>query len=141
MKRAADAKNGKRIAIGIISGSIVSLVLTVALTAVISALILSEKINVAAMGYSVMGVLMLSSVIGATVANMQINGKRMIVAAAVAGCYFVELLCITALFFGGMYKGVAPTAAVVFGGGIIAGLIPAGKRGAGKVKMYKKTYS
>lgn len=137
--RKAGKQKSLPVSIGI--GISVSLLLTLIAAFMLAILIESGKISVKAMGYGVMIMLMTSSFLGAIIASRQIISKTMIVSIITSTCYFIALLCTTALFFDGMYRGIPATALVVFAGGLIAGLLPKGQGGATKMRKRKKRYS
>ncbi len=128
---------GMPAAIGIGAG--VSVLMTVICSAALAFLISSGRMAPGSMGYGVLGILMLSAVIGSAMACAKVQGKRMIVSAASAASYLTVLLCMTALFFGGEYNGVLVTTLVILGGGIINGLLPTGK-GRTKIRHSKRRY-
>ncbi len=103
----------------------------------LAAVIHKGKMSPDAMGYGVLAVLMISSVFGSLIACTRVSGKRLIVGAVTSAVYLLVLLCMTALFFGGRYQGVAVTALVVLGGGIISALLTT-RHGKGTGKKHKK---
>lgn len=121
-------------------GTCVSLTVTLITAAATAILIESSRLSPETMRYAVMIVLMVSSLAGAVAANKQAAAKKMVISMATAMCYFAALLCVTALFFDGMYRGIPATALVVFTGSIIAGLIPAGQGRTNKIHKRKKRY-
>lgn len=127
--------NAMPAAIGI--GMAVSMISTLLFSAVLAALIAGGRISPDSMGYGVLGILMMSAILGALAACAKVPGKRMIVSGASSAGYLLLLLCVTALFFGGEYQGVVATALVIFGGGIISALLPAGQ-GRGRKRPGKK---
>ena len=121
-------------------GATVSLVITLIAAAIVAALIESGKISSRGMGFAVMIILMVSSLAGSLIASKRSATKKMIISVLSAACYFVALLCITALFFDGAYKGIPATALVVGAGGIAAGLIPIKQGSRGKIRKRKWHY-
>lgn len=140
MSKAQKGTQSKSIPIGIGIGTGVSIASTLAAAAVLALLIASNKLAPTAMRYGVMVLLMVSSIIGAMVSNAKVKSKRIVVSMVTALCYFVTLLCITALLFDGMYQGVPATAMVIMGGGLIAGLLPSGQGSARHSRKRKKRY-
>ncbi len=75
-----------------------------------------------AIGYGAMGTLALASLCGALTAIWRIKRRYLVMCLCSGLCYFVCLLCCTALFFGGQYAGMGVTALVVLGGSLCAAL-------------------
>ncbi len=133
--------NGGRsvpLAIGI--GAAVSFGATLIISAILAMLISSGNISPNAVGYGVMGLLMISSVAGAMASTLRIEGKRLIVSTLTAAVYFLLLLCTNALIFDGMYKGIPATAMVILAGGVINALLPVGKKKQTPAYIRKKRY-
>ena len=96
-----------------------------------------EKAGENVIGYSAMIILMLSSISGTYVAQAVVKRRRQIVCAAASSAYFLSLLAINALFFGGQYQGIGATALVIAAGAgvmILMGL----KGSTGHDKRIKK---
>lgn len=121
-------------------GTAVSMIVTLIAAAILAVLIESGKLSPEAMGYGVFALLMVSSVVGAIFASKQFEFKKMIVSMLTAMCYFVSLLCITALFFDGVFGGVPVTALVVIAGGLVAGFVPTRQGKSVKNRKRKKRY-
>ncbi len=119
---------------GLAWGAATSLAITIAGTAFVSRLIHSETIEESAIGYAVMGMLLLGAYLGALVAINKIKRQRLAVCMISGGIYLVMLLGITALFFGGQYEAVGVTACLIFGGSFLAVLSEKrpGRRGKGR---------
>ena len=74
-------------------------------------------------GYGVMMILMVSSLIGAVSAQTMIKHRKLLVCLVNGTGYFATLLLTTALFFGGQYEAVGETALLVLCGSVVAGMI------------------
>ncbi len=122
-------------------GTTVSVMTSGAIAVILAILIGHGKLSPGMMNYGVMILLMLSSAVGAMVARIHYSAKIMIVCIVTALCYWISLLSITALFFGGLYSGVPATALVIISGGIIAGCVPMGQGKTAKKRIRKKGYS
>lgn len=81
-----------------------------------SILIDNEIIKWRQSGYAVMIILIISSWIGAEVAANKIKRRRLMVCVVSAIGYFVALLMITGLFFGGKYSGVGESGLLILCG-------------------------
>lgn len=132
---AGFARTGKTSSIpgGLAVGAVVSVVMTMALTALWAWLLDREMISWENVGYGVLITIMLSAFAGAVAAFGKIRRQRLLICMMSGTVYFGLLLSITALFFGGRYEAVGVTAILVFGGCFIASLTGTGpKRGGGK---------
>lgn len=114
----AKKRNGRAstMAGGLAAGAAVSIVLTLLLSVLVGKLADMEIISETAIGYAAMGILLLSSIAAAVVAIGRIKRQRLIIGLASGGIYYLMLLSITALFFGGRYTGMGVTALVVTAG-------------------------
>lgn len=115
---------------GLALGVVISLILTLVSSTLISYMVLSERMAEGAIGYGVMVSVLLSSGCGALAASLRIKRRRLVVCMASGTCYYLMLLCITALFFGGQYQGMGVTALLVLAGSGSAALL--GNKGEGK---------
>ena len=71
------------------------------------------------MGYAVMGILIVSSWIGAVVSSGKIKRRRFLICMASGTVYFIVQLVMTGLFFGGKYSGVGETGLLIFCGSML----------------------
>ena len=92
-----------------------------------------------AVGYCLMLTLLLSSLAGALTAARKVKRIRFGVCMASALCYFLTLMVLTALFFGGQYSGIGVTGLVILGGAAAASFLGrSGKRSTSvRIKKYK----
>ena len=104
------------IPVGLCIGTAAALVVTLVGALVAAWLIETEKIGEEAIGYCSMVILMAASMLGAFTAQALIKHQRLIICAAAGACYYLTLLAMTALFFGGQYTGMGVTALVIAGG-------------------------
>lgn len=122
---------------GLALGAVVSMAVTIVLSLVTAKLVDSGTLAESAIGYAAIGILLLSSILGASTAIGRIKRQRLVVCLAAGGIYYGLLLSMTALFFGGQYTGMGVTALVVAGGCgavILAGMGQGRSRGRRKVK-------
>ena len=83
-------------------------------------------------GYCAMAILLLASAAGSAVAEGTIQRLRIQMCLAAGGGYYLCLLAVTALFFGGQYQGMGVTALMVLCGAVLVILLaPGGKNRAG----------
>lgn len=101
---------------GLALGGAVSLVLTILLAIIAGKLIDMGTMGEESIGYLSLGILLLSSGMGAAVAVGKIKRRRLVVCMAAGAIYYGLLLAMTALFFGGQYAGMGVTALAVAGG-------------------------
>ncbi len=116
--------------LGLVFGAAVSLGITLFVSAVLAKLVDSEKMTWENIGYGIMIQLFAASFLGAMTAYGKIKRQRLLVCAISGAVYLVLLLAITAVFFGGQYKAVGVTAALVLAGSGTAGLL--GLSGTGR---------
>ena len=105
---------------GLAFGVVAALLLTVLLGCLLAVLVSREVIQEEAIGYGVMAVLFLASAAGSSVAYSRIRHRRLMVFALSGLCYLVTLTGVTALFFGGQFEGIFPTAMLIIGGSGVA---------------------
>ena len=121
---------------GIGIGLLVSMIITLAGSALTAYLIHGESISEEGMGYGIILTLLLSAILGAWVSAGRIQRLRMQMCMLSGLCYYLTLLAMTALFFGGQYSGMGVTALMVLGGcGTVAIL---GASGGKRRKIGKK---
>ena len=112
---------------GLAMGGLLSVLWTVAGAVLLAKLMESGKIGMSALGWGAMGILMTASLIGALLAAGKIKRRRIFVCGASGLVYYLVLIAVTALFFGGQYSGMTVTAAVIAAGCGAAALLGAGK--------------
>lgn len=110
-------------AIGMISGVGLGLITTILLSGLVAYLVLTEKLQETSVGYCAAIILASSVGLGCLIATVLIKRMLMQVCIGVGGSYYGMLLVITALFFGGNYRGMGVTALVVFGTALAVGLL------------------
>ncbi len=111
------------IPVGLMVGLGISLALTLAFSMAIAYLQSGEMISEAGLGYAVIVTLLTASAAGAAAAYHRIKHQRLLVCLGAGGCYYLALLAMTALFFGGQYSGMGVTGLVIFGGAGCVGLL------------------
>ena len=131
----------KSIAVGLAIGTIISLSLTLIGAAVTANLVLSEKIPVEAVGYAVTMILAVSSAAGSWIGAVLVKHRWMMICIGVGGIYYLSLLAITALFFGGQYQAIGVTALLIFGVCGAVGLLKLSKDGSKRNKSRKYRFS
>ena len=130
-------KNGGRalsIPAGIGLALLISMLVTLAGSAIAAALISSERIGEGAIGYASMLTLGLAALAGAWIAVILVKRLRLQVAMIFGGCYYLLLLATTALLFGGQYQGMGVTAIVVLAASALVAFLPMTKSKTWKKK-------
>lgn len=107
---------------GIAAGCTISFGLTLGGAWGLAYLLSEEILQWENAGYGVMIILFLASIAGAFTAKSKIKRLGFWISQITGGFYFIGLMAITALFFGGQYEAVGVTALLVWGGSTIAGL-------------------
>lgn len=113
--------------VGLALGGGLSMVVTVVLSLVTAKLLDNGTLPEESVGYAALGILLLSSGLGAWLAAVKIKRQRLIVCLASGCVYYGLLLGVTALFFGGQYTGMGVTALAVAGGSLAVCLMGMGK--------------
>lgn len=113
---------------GIAVGILVSLFITLAGAFLLGWLIDRETMTVNNIGYGSMVILLSASALGAMVAKNRIKHRALVVCLLSGTGYYLALLSITALFFGGQFQGMGVTLALVLAGAGGAGLLSLNKK-------------
>ena len=122
------------IPVGIGLGLVASMVITLACSGITAYLISAEKIGEHTIGYMVMLILALSAVIGTWIAVTAIKRLRLQISLLFAGCFYLVLLAMTALLFGGQYQGMGISAVIVLAGSMAIAFLPSKGLKIGKMK-------
>lgn len=117
-------------------GLALSMTLTMILAAGIAHMISNEMIPEDMVGYGVIVILLSASAAGAVLAFKKIKHRRMVVCLLSGLAYYLSLLAVTALFFGGQYTGMGVTGLAVLGGCGSVGLL--GLKREGKQKYARR---
>lgn len=113
---------------GILLGWLAQMCLTLMGSALCAYLIGKEYIEGEGIGYCAMGIILASTIAGALGACSSIKCRKLQVCFISGGVYYLSLLAITALFFGGIYNGMGVTALLVFGSCGTVALLSVGER-------------
>lgn len=113
----------KSMAGGIAVGWGISVLATLLGAMIVAYLLSREMMQMSAVGYGTMIILLGASAAGAALASRCIRRKRLVVCLLSGGIYYVTLLAMTALFFGGQFEGIGVTCLVVMGGSLAVGLM------------------
>ena len=109
--------------VGIGFGVISALFITVLGAVGLTALIAGEHMSVATFGYGVMVILLVAAVVGAIVAMLLVKHRKLLVSLLAGSAYYLVLLSLNAMFFGGQYEGTLTTGLVILGGSGVAAIL------------------
>ncbi len=123
--------------LGLAMGVGLSLAITVGCSLLFGKLIQMGTLPENSLGYCAMAILFLSAVGGTVLANAKIKHRQLLVSGLCAGIYYVCLLAMTALFFGGQYQGMGVTALMVLAGAGVPLLLKGQGRGGKRRKRVK----
>lgn len=126
----------KAMPVGLAMGLGGSLTCTILMSAVLATLINKEAIPLEAAGYGSVVTLLLSAALGAWISAAAVKRQWLAMCLSTAALYYVSLLCLTALFFGGQFEGMGVTALMVLCGAAIVILL--GLKGERGVKYSRK---
>ena len=123
---------------GLAIGLFVSLLITVSAAALIAWLLSAQKIGES--GVNALGMLThcISAVAGSVIANVLVKRMRLQVCLISGVSYYIFLLGITALFFGGEYSGLGISAIIILVSSAAVAFFP--DKGKGKWKISRKGY-
>ena len=129
---------GKAVAIpaGIGMGVLAAMIVTLLGSAGLAVLLSRQKINMDSLGYWRMALLFGAGFLGAMVAMLKIKHRKMQMSLITGGGYFLVLLAMNAMLFGGQYEGVWMSALMVALGSSLAAWI--GSRGGSAPKRKHK---
>ena len=116
---------------GLALGAGVSVGVTLVLSAIIAKLVQMEVLRQDQIGYAVMVLLITASSLGAAIAQGKVKHQRVLVCMLSGLIYYVILICITALFFGGQYTGFGVTGLLILGGAGTTALLSGRRKGRG----------
>lgn len=125
---------------GIAWGTACAMALAAVLSAVLAFFISREVVKQENLGYGVMAILFLSGALAFSASYRRVKRRRLLVFALSAAAFLVSLTAITALFFGGQYDGIFPTAMLIIGGSGTAFLLSARKRTGEKHRKMGKHF-
>lgn len=124
--------------LGICLGIVISILVALIGTAGITYLVIGEKITEGNLGYYLLATLFLSAIAGAWTAANQTKRLRLQVCLLEGAGYFLSLLAVTALFFGGQYHGVLASGLTILVGCLLTAILPSFK--SGKIKLKNRAY-
>ena len=126
--------------VGIAIGVLTAFAITLIGSAITAWLILAEKIGESSVGYCSALITLLASFTGGETSWLRIKRLRLQVCLITGAVFYLLLLAITAMFFGGIYLGMGTTAICVFCGCGLAALLGIRRKNQTKFKGIKKVY-
>lgn len=108
---------------GLATGLTIGLATTLILSAILAKLVSIEKVKWGSVGYGIMIILLITSAIDSKATCFMIKRRKLIGCLLAGLLYWLSLIMITALFFGGQYDGMGVTGVVVFCGSAIVCLL------------------
>lgn len=117
---------------GLALGTLVSMAVTMAGALTIAWMLDRQHLQEGSIGYGTMVVIAVSAVSGTLTAVGKIKRVRLQTSLLAGLCYFLSLLAITALFFGGRYEAVGTTVVIVAVSSVAVAFLPGKGRGRGK---------
>ncbi len=115
-------------------GVLMSIAVTLLGATVIAWLLGAERIQEGSIGYAAMGILAIAAIAGCFTAVGKIKRLRLQISMLSGGCYFLTLLAITALFFGGKYQAVGTTFTIIAVSSVLVAFLSGNKKGPMKNK-------
>lgn len=125
---------------GITLGVVAALLLSLIGAVVTAYLINGEIVKQDSVGTAALIILVLAAAGGAVLAMWRIKRLRMQICLLTGLCYYLTLLAMTALFFGGQYQGMGVAALAVLAGSGLVALLGMREKKIGKLKHKKVAY-
>lgn len=114
--KAKTGRKAKSTAAGLALSLAVSQFVTLVVTAFLTKIVLQGNVQEESVGYGIMALLILASFAGAITASKSIQRRKAMMCIASGLLYWLSLLSVTALFFGGRYEAAGVTAVLILGG-------------------------
>ena len=136
--------NGRALSMpaGLATGLCIALATTLILSALLAKLVSADKVEWGSIGYGIMIILLLTSVIDSKATCFMIKRRKPIGCLLAGLLYWLSLIMITALFFGGQYDGMGVTGVIVFCGSAIVCLLESrgekGKKANTRISVSRK---
>lgn len=129
-------RNGRAMGMGqgLLLGLAISLGITLSGAAILASLVDREVMPWEKIGYGVLVTVMVASAAGAMISSGKIKRQRLLVCASSGLVYWLSLLAVTAILFGGQYEGVGVTAGLIIAGCGVSCLAGGRNRGGKRLK-------
>ena len=129
-----QGKKTATIPVGIAFGILASMTATLAGAGILAYLISAGKVGESGIGWGAMLILIVSSALGSWAATGSTQQRKLMVCGISGAGYYLSLLGLTAMFFGGQYQGMGVTALMVLVGSGVVVLLSTLKNSKGKTK-------
>ena len=126
MVKSAMRKETDGLGSAVAKGTAICLLGALAGGAGISCMIIRGTLKENAIGYSAMGILILSTILGVIPAVMGTYRRKLPAALITGSCYFLTLALLNIILFNGIYTGIGTTMFVIISSAV-AGFLLAGK--------------
>ena len=110
------------IPLGLAAAQLLAMILTILLSAILTAMVLYKKIPEAGIGYFVMGILAVTAFISSIYASIKIKRRKILVCLSTGLLYCCALLCLAFLCFNGQVSTIWVSAITILSGSSIAAL-------------------
>lgn len=140
MKNRTVRNTATSVPFGLAMGLAFSLIMTIVGAGITALLVHKEIIPESCIGYGSVVTLIISSIAGALLSVKKIKRLRLQISLASGACYYLLLLCMTALLFGGQYEGMGITALVVLGSCFAVAIVGLGGGQKKKLPIKSKVY-
>lgn len=125
---------------GLAIGALVSMLITILISAISAHLISAEVMGQDWIGYCAVAALLAGALEGAATAAARVKHQYLIICLLNGITFYCVLLCLTALLFGGQYEGMGVTLFVVMTGSAVAALLMNRQPKRTSTHRRKKTY-
>ena len=136
MKGTVKGRGSSAMAAGIAWGTGMAMGVTCILSLLVAWMAESGVIGQDKIGYGSMAVLLTAALMGSMVAKGKVQSRRAAVSLVTGLCYFLCLLAVTAMCFGGQYTGIGVTGLLISGASGAAALV--GIKGGRGGKRYRR---
>lgn len=119
-KRSAGRAMSMPMGIGL--GILIGMIIMIAGSVLLTFLIMDEHMDENGYGFGIMVLHFVASLISALFAMVQIKHRKLLVCGLTVLGYFLSLMAVCSLFFGGEFTGMGTTAILVLAGGVAAAI-------------------
>ncbi len=123
---------------GILAGGFAGLLFSVVGALVAGKMLDKEWIRMDSIGYAALIILLAGGYLAAQTAWLRVKHKRAVVGLGAGGIYYLMLLALTVVFFGGQYSGMGVTALLILAGSGSSVLVGLYRKSPGNSGKYGK---
>ena len=125
---------------GIGMGVMIAVVITLLGAILLTWLVTEEKLEMGMLGYGIMAFQFLGGAVGALAAMLAVKHRKLQVCLMTGAGYYLMLLAMNALFFGGQYEGMLTTGLVLLAASGITAILGSREGKPGKRKKRVGAY-